>query len=400
DKYAKSKADSVYNQIVRGMSFEEAARNESEDKMTAERGGFIGAMNINQYERAFEEAAYGLTKDGDVAAPIRTRLGWHIIKRTKKRPMLTYEASKRKIETQLGRDDRIATARQAMVNRIKKDAGYTVNQVVFNDVVEKAGPDLQTYRWQIPEVTPAVVLTLGSDTYTNVDFANYVRNNARVRMGMAKGTANKEILEKVFNDFVNEKALYYEERNLANKYPEFKALMREYEEGIMLFEATKLNVWDKASRDTIGLKAFHENHRMDYMWDERIELATVTVDSSAMSKLPTIKKWLAKKPLSVVAAKAAKKKIPLTITRRIYHKDETLPAGITWTANQRVDLPDGSGFVIVEKIIPPQPKSLDEARGYIIADYQDQLEKEWVASLQTKYPVKVNEDVFKSLVKK
>lgn len=400
DKYAKAKADSVYNQILRGMSFEEAARKESEDKMTAERGGFIGGIAINQYERSFEEAAFGLAKDGDISAPVRTRLGWHIIKRSKKRPVLTYEASKRKIETQLGRDDRIAIARQAMVNRIKKDAGYTVNQVVFNELVEKAGPDLQTYRWQVPTVTPAVVLTLGNDTYTNVDFANYVRNNARVRMGMAKGTSNKEILEKVFNDFVNEKALYYEERNLANKYPEFKALMREYEEGIMLFEATKLNVWDKASRDTIGLKAFHADHRMDYMWEERIELATVTMDSSARSKLPTIKKWIAKQPLAVVVNKAAKKKIPITVTRRVYHKDESLPTGITWTANQRVDLPDGSGFVIVEKIIPPQPKSLDEARGYIIADYQDQLEKEWVASLQKKYPVQVNEDVFKSLIKK
>jgi peptidyl-prolyl cis-trans isomerase SurA len=135
------------------------------------------------------------------------------------------------------------------------------------------------------------------------------------------------------------------------------------------------------------------------MWDERIEIATVTVDSSAISKIPTIKKWLAKSPLTIVAAKAQKKKIPLTITRRVYHKDESLPTGLSWTANQRVDLPDGRGFVVVEKIIPPQPKTLEEARGYIIADYQDQLEKEWVASLQKKYPVKINEDVFKSLIK-
>ena len=79
----------------------------------------------------------------------------------------------------------------------------------------------------------------------------------------------------MFDDFASEKALYFEEKNLVNKYPEFKSLMREYEEGILLFEATKINVWDKASKDTVGLQAFHDAHKMNYMWDERLEIATV-----------------------------------------------------------------------------------------------------------------------------
>lgn len=399
EQQVKMKADTLYQQIMRGVLFEEAARRNSEDKTTADRGGFIGVMSINQFEQPFEEAAFALEKDGDISRPVRTRLGYHIIKRTKKRPMLSYEASKRKIETLLGRDDRIATARQAMVNRIKNDAGFTVDQNVYNEFVEKTGPDLQTYRWQVPDVKPAPMVTIGTDVYTNIDFGNYVRNNARTRMGVAKGTPNKEILDKVFNDFVNEKALYFEEKNLANKYPEFKALMREYEEGIMLFEATKINVWDKASKDTVGLKAFHAEHRNDYMWDDRVEVATVTLDSASLDKLPLIKKWAASKTVAAVQAKALRKKIPLTVTRHIYQKDETLPYSLTWTAGQKADLPDGTGFVVVERLIPPQPKSLDEARGYIIADYQDQLEKEWIASLQKKYPVNVNEEVFMSLIK-
>ena len=399
EKEAKMKADSVYGQIMRGVMFEEAARRHSEDKTTSDRGGFIGVMSINQFERTFEEAAFALEKDGDVSRPVRTRLGYHIIKRTKKRPALSYDASKRKIEALLGKDDRIATARQAMVNRIKNEAGFSVDQNVYNEFVEKAGPDLQTYRWQIPDVKPATIMTIGTDVYTNIDFGNYVRNNARTRMGVAKGTPNKEILDKVFNDFANEKALYFEEKNLANKYPEFKALMREYEEGILLFEATRINVWDKASKDTTGLKAYHEGHRKDYMWDERIEVATLVLDSGYVDKLPLIKKWAASKPPAVVLAKAERKKIPLSVTRHIYQKDEPLPNGLTWTAGQIADLPDGTGFVVVERLIPPQPKSLDEARGYIIADYQDQLEKEWIASLQKKYPVKINDEVFLSLIK-
>ena len=75
------------------------------------------------------------------------------------------------------------------------------------------------------------------------------------------------------------------------------------------------------------------------------------------------------------------------MSRRVYQKDEKLPEGITWTQGQKVPLPDGRGFMSEERIIPQTPKTLDEARGYVIADYQDQLEKEWVASLQKKYPV-------------
>lgn len=400
DAAVKQRMDAVYKELQAGAKFDEIARKQSEDKATGERGGFIGPMVINQFEKPFEDAAYALKTDGDYTVPVRTRLGYHIIRRIRQRPMLSFDAAKRKLETQITKDERIAEARRTMVSRIKKEAGYSVDNNVYTQFVSLVGPDLQTYRWQVPVLTSATLMTLGNDTYTNVDFANYIRNNARTRMSLPKGTSNEEIVAKSFEDFVNEKALYFEEKNLANKYPEFKSLMREYEEGILLFEATKINVWDKASRDTVGLKQFHAAHRNDYMWEERLEVATLSVDSASMDKMPMLKKWAAKKSLSVVAAKAAKKKIPVQITKRIYQKDEKLPEGVTWTAGQKLDLPGGKGIMSVERIIPPTPKSLDEARGYVIADYQDQLEKEWVEGLQKKYPIKVNEAVLMSMVKK
>jgi peptidyl-prolyl cis-trans isomerase SurA len=396
----KTRIDAIHAQLVAGERFEEVAKKSSEDKATAERGGAIGPIAINQYERSFEDAVFALANDNDYTAPVRTRLGWHIIKRTRKRPTLTLEQAKRKIETQISRDERITSARQTMVARIKKDAGYARDENVYNQFVGLAGADLQTYKWQVPEVAPATIMTLGGDKYTNIDFGNYVRNNARTRMGLPKGTPSAEIFDKVYNEFVNEKALFFEEKNLADKYPEFKSLMREYEEGILLFEATKINVWDKASKDSTGLDAFHAAHRNDYMWEERLEVATVLLDSASMNQLATVKKWAAKKPLTVVAEKAAKKGIGMQITRKVYQKEDQLPEGLTWATGQKADLPDGRGFVSVEKIIPPTPKTMDEARGYIIADYQDQLEKDWVASLQAKYPVKVDDAVLMSLVKK
>jgi peptidyl-prolyl cis-trans isomerase SurA len=175
--------------------------------------------------------------------------------------------------------------------------------------------------------------------------------------------------------------------------------MREYEEGILLFEATKQMVWDRAGKDTVGLTAFYEANKMNYMWDERLEVATLTVDSAGLAQLPSLKKQAAKKSLSAVQAKAAKKGINVQVTSKLYQKDETLPEGLGWTAGLVADNADGRGFMKVERVVPPTPKTLDEARGYIIADYQDKLEKDWVASLQAKYVVKVNEDVLRTLIK-
>ena len=109
------------------------------------------------------------------------------------RPMMAFEGMKKKLESQISRDERIADARKTMVSRIKKEAGYTVDQNVYNDFVANVGPDLQTYRWQVPKLTPATLLTLGPDSYTNIDFGNYIRNNARTRMSLPKGTGIRKL---------------------------------------------------------------------------------------------------------------------------------------------------------------------------------------------------------------
>jgi peptidyl-prolyl cis-trans isomerase SurA len=399
EKTQKAKIDDLYKELQGGAKFEDVARKNSEDKKTADRGGFIGPIGINQFEKGFEDAAFGLANDGDYSAPVRTTLGWHIVKRTRLRPALPFESVRRRLEVQVTKDERVATARLVIIARIKEEAGYKVDQAVFDALVAQTGEDLQTYRWQVPSVTPAPMVTMGNEVFTNLDFANYVRNNARIRMSLPKGTPNKEIMDKVLTEFANEKALIYEEKNLAKKYPEFANLMREYEEGILLFEATKQMVWDRAGKDTVGLTAFYEANKTNYMWDERLEVATLTVDSAGLAQLPALKKQAAKKSLAAVQAKAAKKGTNAQVATKLYQKEETLPEGLGWTAGLVADNADGRGFMKVERIVPPTPKTLDEARGYIIADYQDKLEKDWVASLQAKYAVKVNEDVLRTLIK-
>ena len=227
-----------------------------------------------------------------------------------------------------------------------------------------------------------------------------------MRLGRSKST--KEVTGFLYEKFVSENLMKYEERQLDKKYPEFKALMREYEEGILLFEATKILVWDKASQDTVGLEKYFSEHRDNrkYMWNERAEVSFYAVKKEEVKSLKKIRKCAKKKTPEKLLAKYNKNEKVLT------HRTETIEQGKNKVVN---DLPWKKGsvsateinkrdlshnFLKIEKILPKKEKTLKEARGYVVADYQDHLEREWVKELKNSFDVKINNEVFESLIKK
>jgi len=100
-------------------------------------------------------------------------------------------------------------------------------------------------------------------------------------MQLARTGTVVDALTILYNDYITDTALKYEERNLEAKYPDFKALMREYEEGILLFEITKQEVWDKASQDTTGLRNFYNKNKSKYKWGKRAVVSTYTLNDAA-----------------------------------------------------------------------------------------------------------------------
>lgn len=207
-------------------------------------------------------------------------------------------------------------------------------------------------------------------------------------------------------EFSSQKCLQFEEGKLEEKYADFKALMREYREGILLFEATKNVVWDRASEDTTGLKAFYEKNKAQYKWDERAVIHSINLDTTDKKLVDEIYKFAKKNPIDKVIAKYDPDKKFISYQKNTAEKKSPDSyKGIAFAKGAITDLNLDSGltsysFRKVEEILPPSFKSIDEARGYIIADYQDYLEMMWVDELKAKYPVKLNDDVFGSLVKK
>ncbi len=404
DKNSKQKIDEIYEQLKSGADFAEMAKSYSEDKATASKGGYLGFFGINKYESVFENTAFRLKEDGDFSRPIRTSIGWHIIKRHSIKPKLTFEEMQRSLETKLRQDERFKIAERAMLEKIKEENGF--QQADWNErlFLDEIGDNFLTYQWKAPaNYTDQTLANLGSTTLTASDFIDYLASNTANRLRINRTTNGDEALNALYNEFLNDAIVKYEESRLEEKFPEFKALMREYSEGILLFEATKMKVWDRASEDTVGLKAFYRSHDDQYMWPPRALEETITIYDKDISMVTKVVSKLANKPAQKVMRKFNKKRQLISVDSKKVTKEELDP-DLEWkkydmTPPQYSEESQATKLKRIGDLLPAEKKTLDEARGYVIADYQDHLEKEWVADLKDQYKVVVYKDVVESIIK-
>jgi peptidyl-prolyl cis-trans isomerase SurA len=402
----RRRVDSVYAALQAGADWNALCAKYTEDKTAATKGGYVGFFGINRYQKSFEDAAFALAADGDITKPVETSIGYHIIKRLSARPIGNFEAMRRPLSERVKRDSRSEIARQSMIARIKKEGSYEE----YPDVLKKwmatqKDTVFLTFKWKPnPQRSQDVLMRFGkTKAYTVADFEDYCARASRERMRGA-GNPLDETVNKLYKTWTEEASMAFEESQLDVKYPEFRSLMREYEEGILLFEALKINVWDRANTDTVGLQKFFDaNLSQKYKWDERADVSFYTIKSDDPKLLADIREYAAKKPSADVLKKFNKKEEVVTVMEKRYERGKNKELVPIWKVGGMTEGKTDAGtktatFVKVEKIIAPEPKTLAEARGYAVADYQDYLEKQWIEDLRKEYPVVVNEEVLKSMV--
>ncbi|MBL7808802.1 MAG: peptidylprolyl isomerase [Saprospiraceae bacterium] len=406
----KMRADSAYNALIAGEKWDAVCTKFSEDKTTSAKGGYLGFFGINRYQKAFEDAAFGLQNDGDYTKPVETTLGFHIIQRKSRRPIGSFDQLKRGLTERIKRDSRSETARQSMISQIKKEGQFMENSKVLAAWSAKQTDTVfHTFKWKPDPAKPQDVLfSYGADKkYTVADFEDFCQRSGRERMRGA-GYPLQETINKLYKSWGDETALAFEESQLDKKYPEFKSLMREYEEGILLFEALKQNVWDRANSDSMGLQKYYDEElKMKYQWKERARVTFYTLKTDDIKVIAKVREMAAKKPAADVLKKFNKKGKPevLTVMEKLYEKDKNKDLGALWKAGDMTETKTDAGtktasFIKIEELVPPSPKQLSEARGYAVADYQDYLEKKWIQDLRKEYQVVIDEGVLKSLIKK
>lgn len=389
-----------------GEDFAKVAKEYSEDGQSRDNAGYLGFFGINRYDPAFEKASFALGKDGAVSDIVETKAGWHLIRRISRRGNIPFNDARPLLETRVKADDRFARAYEQMLQDLRMSAKLTPREEAFTAFVGTLDETFLTGRWQ-PEVTERddVLYTLANGQQGSVaDFQNFLTRTNRQRINMARveGASVENVARALFENWTNEVLVQYAESRLEQDYPEFAALMREYREGILLFEATKMEVWDKASEDSTGLVAFYEANKDNYNWEERATVTRYVIDTRSGTDPNTVIAFAKQNGPDATLVKFGEAALQLEtdnyeLTR--LSEMEMLEPKVGSTSIVKNDLRAGTAtFYKVEALLPPAPKALDEARGYVIADYQDELERRWVETLRAQYPVKVNKKVLNKIV--
>jgi peptidyl-prolyl cis-trans isomerase SurA len=396
--YLSAEAQALHQRIVNGEDFDVLVREYSDDKGSASRGGLLPQFTVNRMVPEFIEAISKMDEPGSISEPVLTGYGWHIIKLVSKSGLKPFDELKEELQKRLEKDQRAQKSTDVVLKEIKKEYGYTEHPKALQKIFEIADSSLFKGEWKVPEGEKLTkpVFTLGNTDYTQQDFAEYIEKNQTP----ASGESINEYVNKLFHSYSDEKCRAYEDARLEEKHPEFRAVVREYRDGILLFELTNEKIWSFAGKDTVGLKDFHERHKYDYMWDTRLDVSKVTILDDTIADSVRLMTMDGKTDEEIIETINTDGKELVRIERRKYQKgDNEMIDSIEWKKGVYDNLSEKGRDVIlvVHDQIPSEPKTFDEARGLIIAGYQEELEKKWIEELKAKYPVVVHEDVLSTL---
>lgn len=396
---AYTKITEIYNKLKAGSKFEELATEFSDDKSTAKKGGELPWFGTGKMPLEFEKTAFGIANKGEFSAPMRTKYGWHIVKQLDKRGLASFEDMKNDLKAKVTKDSRSQVGRASLIAKVKAEYKFKETPKMADEFVKVVDTTFFEGKWDAAKASALKkpMFNLNDKVYTQVDFANYISSHQSKR---AK-TDISVVINQLYKQFVEESAVAYEEARLDQKYPEFKALMQEYRDGILLFELTDQKVWSKAVKDTVGSKAFYEKNKTNYMWDERAE---ATVYSCIDDKIAAKVRGLMKKKKTekeIVAAINKDSQLNLQTETRVFNKGENEFVDKNWNPGTSADMKSEKDkktvIVVTTKLLKPEPKSYNDSKGMVTADYQNYLEKEWIASLKAKYPVSIDKAVLSTI---
>jgi peptidyl-prolyl cis-trans isomerase SurA len=397
---ARLKADSVYQKLLAGESFEKVAEQYSQDQGSKANGGMMNYFtSYSNYPEPFKSAAFAMEK-GELSKPFKTDYGYHIIKIVDKKPVPELKEVEESIKNKVSRDSRSESSKLVVAQRIKTQNNYKEYPVNYKEFSASVDSTFLNATWvpsekQLANTKP--VMSLNNQKYTVAQFAAFAKGNQEAR----PGESVQMILNGLFKKFSDEEALKYEEGQLEAKYPDFKNLMQEYHDGILLFDLTDKKVWTKAVNDTTGQEVYLKANQSKYMWKERVKVYTYTCLDAKVKK-EALKMATSGKTAEEIKAKLNKKITGSVIISENKYEQTDSQGEKFWGKKGVVDAPvenNTQKFFVVEGIVAPEPKALKDARGIVTSDYQGYLEKEWIKELKAKYPVTVNQPVVNSLFK-
>ncbi|HOX82682.1 MAG TPA: peptidylprolyl isomerase [Chryseolinea sp.] len=384
---AKNLIFTVYEQSQGGRSWEELCKQYSEDPSTKDTGGRLkpfgvgGMISVPEFERV----AFSLRNAGEISDPFQTQYGWHIIRLERKIPLPTLEEMSTSLKNRVNRDERTQLSKQALQIKLRKRYQWKENPVIKAKVFALGDTSLVKGKWQMPNYSEKEILfTLKGKSFYTRNFLAYVQKNQK-----ATNQQPEKYMEQLYNNFADASIMQMEEEKIMRENPEYSFLLKEYYEGILLFEIMEKEVWNKASDDSTGQVTYFNSHLANYQAGERIHASIYSSKETGFEN-----------PLKALLEAGDEKKIQEFISvNKIkvesgFYKPDEKPVLQKVTSAKGIYSAENNGMYYLARLIeilPAGNMSFEEARSGVISDYQSFLEQNWINQLKKKYEVKVNE---------
>jgi peptidyl-prolyl cis-trans isomerase SurA len=401
---AEKEINNIYTKLRNGESFRKLASEYSDHKESAANGGDLNWFGTGEIISDFSEAAFAIKDTGEYTKPIRSVYGFHIIKLLDRKAPGSFEESKSYLESKLNQSNLISLGKKSFIEKLKKEYNYKINPAVHTWFVNNTDTLIirGISKYDRNELPSGNIYSYNDKHLSASDFADYLENRGYMTITDNPGYYIDTSIESILSDDI----MKYEKSVLEKKYPDFRYLMNEFHDGILLFDISSKNVWNKVQEDTAGLQNYYNLNKNNYLSKKNIKANIYTLkESGGAKRLASAYKKYSRKSGTDTKLKDkfnSKGDTLLTITEgKWFAGDDTVIDGIKWTAGVHHFTRKGyPSLLVINKVNEPEPLPLNEVQAEAISGYQDWLTEEWVKQLKKKYIVKIDNQVFSEVKKR
>lgn len=396
EERAMRKIGEIYMELQKPETvWETVCQQYSEDFGTKNTGGRLPWISLGTVIPEFERVAFALSEEGEISPPVKTPYGYHIIRLEERKGIAEYEELEPMLKSRILRDSR-STLIQSQVMAIQKSRfGLMEDESLIAKVKEVFNQKTKAEAYKELESQQLMgekLFSIQTRPYTIQEFIEFIEsNNQIVRVG------NNNFFESWLDKYMEVSLNEAEESDLEKNNQEYRMLLKEYRDGILLFSLMNEQVWQKALEDSLGQVAFYEKNLSRYQWKERVNALIVSMgkEESAASVRRFLSDKVYRKDLQDRLENTFLLKDPLAFTMEEgLYEWENHPLLRQIDPNKtfnEVKLDNRTYFVVLGNKVAPSPKQFMETRGKVIQDYQEALDQELVRTLREKFAVRIDE---------
>lgn len=393
----ESKINSIHKKITEGENWNKLCNLYSEDINTKNKGGVLNWFGTGELVKEFETVFYNLKNIGDISTPFKTHYGWHIIKLLDKKDIEPLAKIRNKLESKISGTNRFKVKKNQALQTLKKQNNYQLNMTTKELTLSAFDSTLLKGKWKMDstQFVNQTIFTVQNTSYTTWDFAKFVSENQDKR----KNITVIKYIETLYNQFEEKSIFDFEEKYLEQNNKEYRMMLNEYRDGILLFNLMEKEIWGKSLEDSVGLEKFYKDNKQNYKINETADVKIFVSDNK--ETIEKAKTFINKTKKEIDKAINNKELLNLQIFSKTVERGEDNQVDKYWSKGIFDFNKDNKWYLMqIQAINSGGFKPLNTIKGQVISDYQNYLEELWIKKLKSKYPVKINKTVLKQVIRK